>query len=445
MHRVLAAALSIAALAAPAAQAAESPETIAARTTVFGAATVDQATGAVRPDRLVLSWYGVTNFAVAIRGHVVLFDAWVPRGAHSGYIPTTPEELARLRPEAILLGHAHFDHAADAVPIALASGATILGTAEHCASMRERSPALPPRCVDAVPAGAPIGTTRPVDLRSGVEIVAVKHLHSGAKSPNGDDAGGYHVPVTPLPSTTVAEHPPTPEDVAHLVEHSEDDEGGSVLYRFRTGGLSFVWNDTAGPLVEDAPGAFDSLRALRPVDLQIGAIQGFNQVTNGMRDVRRYVEAIAPELFVPTHHDDWLAGITTKGAAYEPFLRAELELIPAEQRPQVRFIADPHDYLRHEVLTFALATALEPPKLVLRCVGRGRLRASLRGELAAVRAVTFRLDRRHRRTRRAAPFEVTFTRAQLAATRATRLQATVTRAEGGPLTLTRTLPRCGLR
>jgi L-ascorbate metabolism protein UlaG (beta-lactamase superfamily) len=441
--RLLAAALLIAAFAAPAAQAAQGPETIVARTKFFGAANVDQATGAVRPDRLIMSWFGVTNFAVALRGHVVLFDAWVPRGPHSGYVPTTPEELGRLKPEAILLGHAHFDHAADAVPIALDSGATLAGTAEHCGHMRERSPGMPPRCVDVVAAGAPPGTTRAVELLSGVEIVAVKHLHSGAKSPNGDDAGGYHVPVTPLPSTTVAEHPPTPEDVAHLVEHSEDDEGGSVVYRFRVGGLSFVWNDTAGPLVEDAPETFDALRALRPVDMHVGAIQGFNQVTNGMRDVRRYIEAIAPKLFVPTHHDDWLVGITTKGAAYEPYLRSELELIPAEQRPQVRFIADPHDYVRPDVLTFPLE--LEPPRLVRRCVGAGRLRVSLRGELDLVRAVSFRLDGRRVRARRAAPFEVTFTRAQLGATRATRLRATVTLAEGSPVTLTRTLPRCGLR
>ena len=427
----------------PVAAAATAKERITARTKFFGAANVDQATGEVRPDRLIMSWFGVTNFAVAIKGHVVLFDAWVARGAHSGYIPTTPDELAQLAPEAIILGHAHFDHAADAVPIALAAGATIAGTEEHCAAMRERSPAMPPRCVAVVPAGAPLGTSRPVDLLAGVDILAVKHLHSGAKSPNGDDAAGYHVPVTPAPSTTVLEHPPTPEDVAHAVDHSQDDEGGSVLYRFRVGGLSFVWNDTAGPLVEDGPETFDALRALRPVDLQIGAIQGFNQVTNGMRDVRRYIEAIAPKLFVPSHHDDWLVGITTKGAAYEPYLRAELDVLPAAQRPQVRFIADPQDYIRPEILTFPLT--LDPPRLVRRCIGGGRLRVELRGELALTRGATFRLDRRRSRAVAAAPFAATFTRRELAATRATKLRADVTLTAGAPLSLVRPLPRCGLR
>ena len=44
------------------------------------------------------------------------------------------DELAALSPEAIFIGHAHFDHAADATPIALASGATLVGTAEQCAT-----------------------------------------------------------------------------------------------------------------------------------------------------------------------------------------------------------------------------------------------------------------------------------------------------------------------
>lgn len=79
------------------------------------------------------------------------------------------------------------------------------------------------------------------------------------------------------------------------------------------GDLSLVWNDSAGPLIENAPGAVDRLRVLRPVDVHIGAIQGFNQFTNGMRDVRTYIEAIDAPLFVPGHHDDWAAGITTNG------------------------------------------------------------------------------------------------------------------------------------
>jgi L-ascorbate metabolism protein UlaG (beta-lactamase superfamily) len=329
---------------------------IAARQRFFGEENVNPRTGAVRRDRAIFSWFGVTNFALAIRGHVLLLDAWVARGAHSGYVPTTPEELAALRPSHILIGHAHFDHAADAVPIAEASGATLVGLGEHCEELTARSTApTPPRCEPIVPAGAGFGARGELKILKDVELVAVKHLHSGGESPDGSDAGGYHVPVLPMPTTTVLDHPPRPADVAHLVEHAPDAEGGSVLYRFRAGGRSFVWHDTSGPLKENAPETFDAFRALRPVDVELGAIQGFNQLTNGMRDPRMYIEAFAPKLFVPTHHDDWLPGITTTADGYEDAFYGELGRMPAEQRPTVRFIRDPDDYLRPQSLSFALA------------------------------------------------------------------------------------------
>ncbi|HEX6116826.1 MAG TPA: hypothetical protein VFY99_06970 [Solirubrobacterales bacterium] len=53
---------------------------------------------------------------------------------------------------------------------------------------------------------------------------------------------------------------------------------------------------------------------MRPVDLQIGAIQGMNQLSDGMRDPRNYIAALAAATFVPAHHDGWAAGITARGA-----------------------------------------------------------------------------------------------------------------------------------
>jgi hypothetical protein len=216
-----------------------------------------------------------------------------------------------------------------------------------------------------------------------------------------------------------------------------------VLWRFRVGGLSLVWHDSAGPLADDAPETFDTLRALRPVDVQVGAIQGFNQITNGMRDVRTYIESFAPKLFVPTHHDDWAAGITTKGENYRAPLAAELERIPPERRPQVRFIADPADYVKPDVLTFPLELA--PPRLVRRCTGAGRLRVRLAGDVADVKAVAVRVGRRPVRRATIAPFELTVPRRDVARRGRGRLTATVTNVDGTTLALRRTVPSCGVR
>jgi L-ascorbate metabolism protein UlaG (beta-lactamase superfamily) len=333
----------------PVAKVPTRADMVAARRHFFGVRNVDPRTGRVRSDRVILSWFGVTNFAMAIGGKVVMLDAWVPRGAHSGYVPTSPQELAALRPRAIFIGHGHFDHAADAVPIALASGAPLVGTEEHCGDLRARAPDAPVPCIGAIPAEAPPGTAAHVPLFGRLDVTAVKALHSAVTGPD-----GYHVPVLPFPGTTFVEQPPTPEDLLHIVGHLPDAEGGSVVYRFELGRFSLVWHDSSGPLLDRAPKALDALRDLRPVDVEVGAIQGFNQFTNGMRDPRAYIEALRPRVFVPAHHDDWAVGITTQGYRYRPFLHDELQLIDERVRPRVRFITDPGDYVDPRAVRFRL-------------------------------------------------------------------------------------------
>jgi hypothetical protein len=324
---------------------------VAARRKLFGARNVHPRTGAVRRDRVVMAWYGVTGFAVALRGRVFLLDAWVPRGAHSGYVPTSPAELAALAPRAVFIGHGHFDHAADAARIAAASGATVVGTAEHCAQVQSQTD-RPVRTRAVFRAGAPVGERAELDVLPGLGLSAVKHVHSAARPPDTSDP---HAPVVLAPAPcTMLHNPPRPQDAADTAGHLADEEGGTVLYQFRSEGFHLTWHDSSGPLKEDAPHVLDVFRALPPTDVQVGAIQTFNQVTNGLRDPRMYVEALLPRLFVPCHHDDWAAGITTKGQRWEPAMRAELRKMPEDERPRLRFLHDPEDYVRPSRLTFRL-------------------------------------------------------------------------------------------
>jgi hypothetical protein len=161
-----------------------------------------------------------------------------------------------------------------------------------------------------------------------------------------------------------------------------------------------------------------------------------------MRDPRMYIEAIGAKTFVPTHHDDWAPGVTTKGANYEAPFNEEFARIPPERRPSVRFIRDPADYIRPEALTFPIA--LEDPRLVRRCPGGGRLTAGLRGDLADVRDVVLRLGRRTTRPL-GPPFATRFSRRSLRAALRSRLRATVTMTDGQRVELSRNVPHCGVR
>lgn len=324
---------------------------IALRQRYFGAENVDPSNGAVRADRVILSWVGVTNFAAAIGGHVVMLDAWVPRGEYSGYVPSSPGELAALDPEFVFVGHSHFDHAADAAPIAAASGATVVGTPEHCAQIRSQAAPTAITCVDAVAAGTQPGAEGTLDgVLSGVGIRTLKHIHSAAEPP---DPNEPHGPAAPRPdANAVAFHLPAPQDTQHLASHLGDSENGTIMYRFDVGDFSLVWHDSSGPLAQLQPSLLEQMKSFGPADVELGAIMGFNQITNGLRDPRTYTESIAPKIFVPAHHDNWAPGLSTRGENYEQLVRDEYARIPADRRPTIRFISDPQDYVRPEVLTF---------------------------------------------------------------------------------------------
>lgn len=345
---VLSILLTLAGLAVPQAATAHSDATlVAARSAVFGEHNVDQTTGALRADRIVFSWFGVSGFAVAMAGHVFLTDAWVPN-VYTGHVPTTRAQIAAIKPSHIFIGHGHFDHAADAAEIARASGARIVGSAAHCAHFRTAAPGV--SCDAAVPSGARPGSLHLYQGLPGITVRALPHLHSTMKAPTGE-----HAPLLPIPpSGRLLVQPPRPEELRRLAGHLNDPEGGAVLYAFEVGGRTVVWNDSVGPLGQDpaGPDIIAALRRLRPVDLHVGSIQGFNEITNGLEDAVGYTDALQPRIFVPNHHDDWFPVIATPAVTRE---RAFLDALSSvDAAPEVRYLRDPEDYLRPDRVTLPI-------------------------------------------------------------------------------------------
>lgn len=333
----------------------------AARTKLLGAGWDD-------PSEVRLRWFGVTNFIASFGGNVVLLDAWVIQGTIANYVPTSVGDLIAADPDYIYIGHGHFDHAAHAGVIAEATGAKIVGTAEHCAGARED--AMDPNkvaCVPILDAGGqefqggnsqppapfyspptPFGTVgHPREGPAGLAVTAVIGRHSAPRPPDPTHPRGpVGIPNSP---PAALQYPPSPTDFAHIASSQGDDEGGSVIYRFQWGQFALTWHDTVGPVSNPGEdGAREILGAvakLGPADVEIGAVQGFNQITNGLKDVRRYIEAVRPKVFIPAHHDNWLPPNVTTGEAYYEPLVAELENIPFARRPGLCFISDPDNYM----------------------------------------------------------------------------------------------------
>lgn len=76
-----------------------------------------------------VTWLGHAAFEVASAGGTrLLIDPFLVKN------PATPPEfknLARYKPDAILVTHSHFDHSADAVAIAQAGGAPVVGAFDY--------------------------------------------------------------------------------------------------------------------------------------------------------------------------------------------------------------------------------------------------------------------------------------------------------------------------
>jgi hypothetical protein len=321
MVRRAALAIAVLLLVAGPAEARLPKRTIEAREAFFGPRNVD-GRGEVRRDRVILSWFGVASFAAALDGKVVLLDTYLnnygPTDCPSQptaqrYVPADYDDLIALRPEAIFIGHEHFDHQCRSGEIAKRTGARLVGLPQACAVARAEVRRV--RCVPTLGSLSDFGTKREIrPLGRRVPVTVIRNLHSGLAS-------------GPIMNATGAE---------------------ALMYRFRIGRFSLVWNDTVGPLREKSPRLLGVLRGLPPTDVQVGATKGFGLVEQGLRDPVDYAQALRAKVFYANHQDFYLlegGPLDGRSRALKPQLR---EAFRGRRglATEARWLQDPAGYLR---------------------------------------------------------------------------------------------------
>jgi len=301
------------------------------------------------PDRVTLHWVGVSSFVVTAANHLFLFDAWEIIGVHSDYLPIGREELAGLEPEAILVGHGHFDHAADVGWVAGRTGAVVVGSEEICDTAKEDAAAdgladaFTCAITGTMTSPAP-GTVQALRLFEDLPPISIlQHVHSAATPPSESNELDPFIPVfDPVPYIT---HLNTdPEALAVFLESLGDPQGGTWLYHLRVGDFSLLLGDSSGPIF-DYPDVRAALDAFPPcVDVMANAILGFDQPVSGLQDPALYVEHVHPKLFIPSHADAWAPVISAGQDQYEELFRSEMQAL--DNPPELLWINDPEDYLR---------------------------------------------------------------------------------------------------
>jgi hypothetical protein len=331
--------------------------TVAARNHFFGQANVDQVTGAMDKEKVIISYFSVQSFAVAARGHVFLLDSYIYRLADTpAYVPTTVQELVDLKPEAIYLGHGHGDHADNAAYISVLTGATIFGAAEHCEAMRGDAVRIfgagtGVACTSlTTPASAPGSEVSDVrNMRPDICITAFKHLHSAAAP---FDPNVPVVPIAPVRDARVNSlYPPTPAPARDTRTQALNGGPVSMFYQFTIGDFSFIWHDTNGPIRAFQPQLETLIRNLPKADVQFGSLVSIGETVNGTYDIALYIQLVKPKIFFGGHADNFNIGASPY---YHRALRSQLTAfgVPDDQRPEIAGFDDPYDYLSPGLATF---------------------------------------------------------------------------------------------
>ena len=394
------AALLLAAAGPHADAQAGDPATVAARAKIFGPEHVNPETGEVAKDLVIFSWITNASFAASVKGRVILLDTFVTRlEVTAGRTPFIIQDLVDLHPEAIFLGHGHFDHADNAAYIAGKLGIPIYASTETCDNMQLDAVKIfgagsSVTCIDVTSRGSLPGSqiVKLDQLEPVATIHAFRHLHSTNTAPQDTSfppvvinvpVGGICAPPCNIADPRDASMFPSgiPLSTVLDISTSRTGFGGpiSIYYSFRLRGenhFTFVWHNTTGALREgcalpnnipgssppvpsqpgqDAKGCFGPavgqklasiMQSLGPTDVQIGSVVSLGYGINGERDIVDYNGHVAPKVFIPDH----VTAVAVESSSLEwkvGYLREQNAMgIPESSQPELLWLVDPNDYLR---------------------------------------------------------------------------------------------------
>ena len=275
-----------------------------------------------------LTWLGTAGFIVESPETTLLVDPFVTRPSLARIArKMIPDDVAIARHiprkvDAVLCGHSHYDHVADAPRIAKHTKAKLVGSASTCAWGRAEG--LPESQLVQIPASGALVRFGDIEVR----FVPSRH-------------GKVMFNRVPL----VGEVLTTPRGPGRLWHYRM---GGAFGLLIKAPGLSVYHNGSADLI--DAE--LDGERA----DVLLACLAGRTGTENY---VARLISALGPKLVVPTHHDAFFAplerglhllpGIDVEGFVSEVFRRAPKASVitPDYQEP----ICVPPNDARGAVLT----------------------------------------------------------------------------------------------
>jgi L-ascorbate metabolism protein UlaG (beta-lactamase superfamily) len=266
------------------------------------------------PGRIVLRWLATSNYELVYRGQVFLLDAYFDRGPRNRPTGIVPAEVKKT--DAIFIGHAHFDHMSDAVPIAQKTRAKVIGAPITIETAYKLG--LPEGQGTAVAGGEMLkfdGVT--VDAALAQHSTLSREVLNALGKLYDLDAG----PATPeqaeAEKAIMAKGTFAPDVITK----------GTIAYGFTFDtGFKLVWIDSAGPVTD---GVRALAQKLGPVDIAIVAYQGHPVAQTQVPVTLELVKQFRPRLFMPAHHDQIFGTFVDLGV--EPLFEAIEDALPGTQ------------------------------------------------------------------------------------------------------------------
>lgn len=226
-----------------------------------------------------LKWLGCAGFRIEYQGHALLVDPWISRNAWARPPVAVPAE-ALFPADAVLLGHGHFDHAADLPELTRGKDLPVYaeaGTAKLLESHGVAAGNLRPVTVGYKGQIGPF-TVRAAPIQHifyGLPLIARTLFRIGLKAPR----------YLPLALNWPC--------------------GQALAWRIEVGGRVIVHMGTAGA----TPYEVESIATAGPVDLLLVALQGNDKIHEIAATI---VDLLKPAMVIPHHHDDFYPPISSQ-------------------------------------------------------------------------------------------------------------------------------------
>jgi L-ascorbate metabolism protein UlaG (beta-lactamase superfamily) len=276
------------------------------------------ATGGAAPrgaSTLAVRWAGQTNYELAWNGRVILLDAWYDRG--SIYPPIGFKAADVRRADAILIGHGHFDHMADAASVGARTGATVVGapvTTEKLATQ-----AIDPKLVKTV-----TGKGGELLKFNGFTVEPVLGRHGQPDRHMTEVMEGAVNSIAPKPSAEQEK-----EFAAIRARGTSDrrviDEGTIVYIITLENGFRILYRDSGGVVTDYEKAA---MARIGRVDLAVVAVSAEFLHTLSAERAVEHMRAYNPVVQMPAHHDAPTTGHVPLWRATEPLFQAMKEANP---------------------------------------------------------------------------------------------------------------------